>query len=129
MPIHDWTRVPSELFHDFHQTWTIQLKIALNSGRLPKGLFALVEQRAGAKEPHVLTIESKKKKRPATEDGTLPWKPASCLNQMRKAIASSQSSARKSARKPPKDSYCRDNGRRIGYAVSHGGCHADSERH
>jgi hypothetical protein len=70
MPIHDWTRVPSGLFHDFHQTWTIHLKMALNSGRLPKGLSALVEQRAGAKEPDVLTIESRKRKRPAFDDGT-----------------------------------------------------------
>lgn len=58
MPIHDWTRVPAGLFHDFHQTWTIQIKVSLNSGILPKGLSALVEQRTGAKEPDVLAIES-----------------------------------------------------------------------
>jgi len=28
MPIHDWSRIPSGLFHDFHQTWTIQIKQA-----------------------------------------------------------------------------------------------------
>lgn len=22
MPIHDWTRVPTGLFHDFHQIWS-----------------------------------------------------------------------------------------------------------
>jgi hypothetical protein len=59
MPIHDWTRVPSGLFHDFHQTWSIHVKAALNSGILPKGLSALVEQRAGPKEGEVLTIESR----------------------------------------------------------------------
>jgi hypothetical protein len=58
MPIHDWTRVPSGLFHDFHQTWTIHIKVALNAGVLPKGLSALVEQRTGTKEPDVLAIES-----------------------------------------------------------------------
>ena len=26
MPIHDWSRVPSGLFHDFHQRWSIQIK-------------------------------------------------------------------------------------------------------
>ena len=36
MPIHDWSRVPSGLFHDFHQSWSIRIKDALNSGRLPK---------------------------------------------------------------------------------------------
>src|SRR5271166_892487 len=57
MPIHDCTRVPSGLFHDFHQTWSIHIKTALNAGRLPKGLSALVEPRAGPKEPDVLAVE------------------------------------------------------------------------
>src|SRR5437868_1623008 len=57
MPIHDWTRVPSGLYHDFHQSWTIRIKDALNAGRLPQGLSALVEQRAGPREADVLTIE------------------------------------------------------------------------
>jgi hypothetical protein len=51
MLIHDWTRVPSGLFHDFHQSWSVRIKDALNKGILPKGLSALVEQRAGAREP------------------------------------------------------------------------------
>jgi Protein of unknown function (DUF4058) len=59
MPIHDWTRVPAGLFHDFHQSWSIRAKDALNAGRLPKGLVALVEQRAGPLEPDVLAIEAK----------------------------------------------------------------------
>jgi len=58
MPIHDWTRVPSGLFHDFHQSWSIRIKDALNGGPLPKGLSALVEQRSGPKESDVLTIEA-----------------------------------------------------------------------
>ena len=57
MPIHDWFRVPSGLLHDFHQSWSIRIKDALNSGRLPKGVAALVEQRAGPKESDVLAIE------------------------------------------------------------------------
>lgn len=58
MPIHDWTRVPSGLFHDFHQTWTIHLKTALNSGHLPKGFSALVEQKSGSRQADVLTVET-----------------------------------------------------------------------
>ena len=54
MPLHDWTRVPSGLFHHFHQDWSIEITRALNRGRLPKGLSALVERRAGVKEPDVL---------------------------------------------------------------------------
>jgi hypothetical protein len=61
MPLHDWTRVPSGLFHDFHQSWSIRIKDALNSGRLPKGVAALVEQRAGPRESDVLAIEAKRK--------------------------------------------------------------------
>jgi hypothetical protein len=37
MPIHDWSRVDPNLFHDFHQTWTIAIRNSLNSGLLPKG--------------------------------------------------------------------------------------------
>jgi hypothetical protein len=71
MPIHDWTRVPSGLFHDFHQTWSIHIKSALNSGLLPKGLSALVEQRAGVREADVLTVESRGKgTRPHSNNGS-----------------------------------------------------------
>jgi hypothetical protein len=44
MPIHDWTRVDADLFHDFRQTWTINIRNALNGGLLPKGYSALVER-------------------------------------------------------------------------------------
>ena len=57
MPLHNWNRVPSGLFHHFHQDWSIEMTRTLNRGRLPKGLSALVEQRAGPKEPDVLAIE------------------------------------------------------------------------
>jgi hypothetical protein len=57
MPIHDWTRVPAGLFHHFHQDWSIEIARKLNRGILPKGLSALVEQRAGAREPDVLAME------------------------------------------------------------------------
>ena len=51
MPMHDWTRVPSGLFHDFHQRWTAALSNALNAGCLPKGFYALVEQRVEEDQP------------------------------------------------------------------------------
>lgn len=57
MPMHDWSRIPPGLFHDFHQTRTIQIKLALNAGTLPKGVSALVEQRSGPWESDVLAIE------------------------------------------------------------------------
>jgi len=66
MPLHDWTRVPAGLFHDFHQSWSVRIKDALNAGLLPKGLSALVEQRSGTRESDVLAIEQRAKR---TADG------------------------------------------------------------
>jgi hypothetical protein len=65
MPVHDWSRVPSGLFHHFDQDWSIEIARTLNRGRLPKGLSALVEQRAGPKESDVLAIEVRPKRRAA----------------------------------------------------------------
>lgn len=42
MPIHDWTRVRADRFHDFQQSWTIALRNELNARRLPKRLFCHV---------------------------------------------------------------------------------------
>jgi hypothetical protein len=57
MPVHDWTRVRPNRFHDFHQSWTIAIRNALNAGLLPPGYFAMVEQRAGGPEPDVITLD------------------------------------------------------------------------
>ena len=58
MPIHDWTRVQSGLFHEFHQSWSVRIKDALN-GALPKGYYALVEQKVDGPEPDVIAVEMK----------------------------------------------------------------------
>lgn len=58
MPLHDWSRVPAGLFHHFHQDWSIEIARELNRGRLPAGYSALVEQRAGDREPDLLAIET-----------------------------------------------------------------------
>ncbi len=76
MPIHDWSRVPSGLFHHFHQDWSIEIARTLNRGRLPRGLSALVEQRAGPKESDVLAIEVRPKRRPGEDmDGGIATMP------------------------------------------------------
>jgi hypothetical protein len=59
MPIHDWTRVPSGLFHHFHQDWSIEIARTLNRGHLPRGFSALVEQRSGPREGDVLSISDR----------------------------------------------------------------------
>src|SRR5437763_1026795 len=57
MPIHDWTRVRANRFHDFHQGWTIAIRNALNAGLLPAGYFAMAEQITGGPEPDVIALE------------------------------------------------------------------------
>jgi hypothetical protein len=59
MPLHDWTKVDSGMYHDFHQSWSIRIKDVLNSGLLPKGVSALVDHKTGEYEADVLTIGSK----------------------------------------------------------------------
>ena len=44
MPLHDWTRVDAEIFHDFHTVWMGTRQTALNEGLLPRGYYALVEK-------------------------------------------------------------------------------------
>ena len=58
MPVHDWSRVDANLFHHFHQRWTIAICDALNAGLLPRGYSALVEQYAGGFFPDVLALEN-----------------------------------------------------------------------
>jgi hypothetical protein len=56
MPVHDWSRVPAGTFHDFHSSWIIHLKEALNDGLLPEGYYALAEQHAGRAIADILTL-------------------------------------------------------------------------
>src|SRR5262245_46658855 len=70
MPIHDWSRVDANLFHDFHQTWTIAIRNALNGGLLPKGYSALVEQHAAGLVPDVIALQRRPRpSRPAESAG------------------------------------------------------------
>ncbi len=57
MPVHDWKRVDAGLFHNFHQTWAVQLSNALNAGVLPSDYFSLVEQNVRGPIPDVLALK------------------------------------------------------------------------
>jgi hypothetical protein len=67
MPLHDWPRVASGIYHDFHQVWTIAIRNALNSGILPDGYFAMADQRVGGPEPDVVALRTRG--RPDTPGG------------------------------------------------------------
>ncbi|MEX2559712.1 MAG: DUF4058 family protein [Pirellulales bacterium] len=57
MPVHDWCRVDANVFHHFHQRWTIAICDTLNAGLLPPGYSALVEQHAGGLVPDLLALQ------------------------------------------------------------------------
>jgi hypothetical protein len=56
--MHDWTKVPAGIFHDFHNAWITELRNWLNNGVLPVDYYAVGEQRAGDFGPDVLTLRS-----------------------------------------------------------------------
>jgi hypothetical protein len=58
MPMHDWTRIPPGIYHDFHGGWIYAIRGALNSGLLPKGYYALAEQVTRTIGPDVLTLHN-----------------------------------------------------------------------
>lgn len=57
MPIHDWSRVDSGIFHHFHQRWMGHVARVLNEGLLPDDYYALTEQFAAGFGPDVLTLQ------------------------------------------------------------------------
>ena len=57
MPIHDWTKVKSGTFHNFHYRWVAAIMDALNAGLLPEGYFAMAEQIVGRPEGDVVALE------------------------------------------------------------------------
>ena len=67
MPIHDWSRVRANRFHDFHQGWTVEVCRRLNAGLLPTGYIALVEEATRRPEPHFVTLSV-----PVKPDGGTP---------------------------------------------------------
>ena len=58
MPIHDWSRVSTGTFHDFHVAWIAEIRNALNGGILPPSFYAMAEQIAGPLGPDVITLQS-----------------------------------------------------------------------
>lgn len=53
MPLHDWTRVIAETFHDFRYIWVAQLRNHLNRRLLPQDYYAQVEKEADALRPEI----------------------------------------------------------------------------
>lgn len=58
MPMHDWTKVDSGIYHDFHHEWISAIKHSLNQA-LPDDYYALAEQYAGTFGPDVVALQSR----------------------------------------------------------------------
>ena len=56
MPVHDWSKVPNDLFRAFQTLWIAQITLTLNKGGLPPGYEARPEQDVGAGVADVLTL-------------------------------------------------------------------------
>ncbi|MCI0701996.1 MAG: DUF4058 family protein [Planctomycetia bacterium] len=59
MPLHDWTRVETYAYHDFHTGWLVAIRRVLNDGVLPPGYYARAEQTTRTMGPDVLTLQSR----------------------------------------------------------------------
>jgi len=59
MAIHDWSRVPAGVFHDFHLTWIGRMRDHLNDHLLPDRYYALAEPAIGEAIPDVITLEAR----------------------------------------------------------------------
>lgn len=57
MPLHDWTRVADNVFHNFHVSWLAQLAGTLNGSVLPPGFIARAEEYVGPFQADVLALE------------------------------------------------------------------------
>jgi Protein of unknown function (DUF4058) len=57
MPVHDWKPIDANVYHHFHQMWTMHICDALNEGILPEGYSALIDQRTPNVAPDVLALE------------------------------------------------------------------------
>jgi hypothetical protein len=87
MPVHNWFRVDANVFHHFHQAWTLAICNTLNAGLLPPGYSALVEQHAGGRVPDVLALERRRPGKPAGGVFTLTPPKTSLVRQAKTVLA------------------------------------------
>lgn len=59
MPIHDWSRVDSGIFHHLHLGWIARLNDRLNGGLLPEPYYALAEPVLGEAVPDVIALHTR----------------------------------------------------------------------
>jgi len=57
MPLHDWSRVDSGIFHNFHLLWISRINAHLNETLLPEPYYAIAEPVLGEAVPDVITLQ------------------------------------------------------------------------
>ena len=71
MPMHDWRKIESDLYYDFHFSWLLAIRDVLNSGLLGNEYYALAEQVTSEFKPDVVALT--KRDQPLTQaSGSAP---------------------------------------------------------
>lgn len=86
MPMHNWSRLESGTYHNFHYRWLASIMDRLNSGVLPQGWFAMAEQRIGGPEADLLTLSTPEAQRPNGGVATLAPPRASVVERAEKVL-------------------------------------------
>lgn len=60
MPMHDWTKVESYIFHHFHTCFIVALFKGVRE-RLPSTHYAMAEQSLDSMGPDILTLQTRPK--------------------------------------------------------------------
>ncbi len=99
MPMHDWTRVETYVYHHFHSFWLGEICRILNRGRvLPAGYYAMAEQVTRTMGPDVLTLQIPTNPLLPQANGVVPGNPAA--TQI--AVAETPPRVRMSGTAPPR---------------------------
>ncbi|MGL4550233.1 MAG: DUF4058 family protein [Gemmataceae bacterium] len=72
MPMHDWTLVTAGTYHNFHFRWASAIMDRLNAGLLPRGYFAMAEQKVGRPNADVVALHRRDRPAPSGGSATLP---------------------------------------------------------
>ena len=57
MPIHDWSHVKADIFHDFHHAWISSISNSLNSSLIPSDFYAIIEPMTNHSDLEAVTFE------------------------------------------------------------------------
>jgi hypothetical protein len=99
MPLHDWTRIETYVYHHFHSFWLGAICRVLNRGQvLPAGFYAMAEQVTRTMGPDVLTLQTSPNPLLPPAGGVVPGNPLA----VRVAVSESPPRAKVVGTAPPR---------------------------